>query len=85
LIFASAKKYAAIVARSGKILAGRQATSGADVLNGAIDVPSPFDSTIYGHYGDWFAVACGAACLVTAISERLNRHYEKSGRKFTAG
>ena len=85
LIFASAKKYAAIVARSGKMLAGGQEKYGADVLSGAIGVPSPFDSTVYGHYGDWFAVACGAACLVTAISERLNRYYEKSGRKFTAG
>jgi apolipoprotein N-acyltransferase len=85
LIFASAKQYAAIVARSGKMLAGGQESSGADVLSGAIDVPSPLDSTSYGRYGDWFAVACGAACLVTAISERLNRLYEKSGRKFPAG
>jgi apolipoprotein N-acyltransferase len=80
MIFASAKNYAAIVARSGKIVAGREASSAADVLTGAISVPSPFDSTAYGRYGDWFAVACGAACLVTAISERLNRYHEKSGR-----
>ena len=80
MIFASAKNYAAIVARSGKIVAGRGASSATDVLTGAISVPSPFDSTAYGRYGDWFAVACGAACLVTAISERLNRYHEKSGR-----
>jgi apolipoprotein N-acyltransferase len=80
VIFASAKSFAAIVARSGKIVAGARVTPGADASTGIIEVPSPFDSTPYGRYGDWFAVACGAACLVTAISERLNRHHEKSGR-----
>jgi apolipoprotein N-acyltransferase len=80
MIFASTKNYAAVVARSGKIVAGKEATPAADVLTGSISVPSPFDSTAYGRYGDWFAVACGAACLVTAISERLNRYHEKSGR-----
>jgi apolipoprotein N-acyltransferase len=80
LIFASTKDFAAIVARSGKILAGARVTSPADVLTGLIEVPGPFDSTPYGRYGDWFAAACGAACLVAAISERLRRYHEKSGR-----
>jgi len=80
VIFASSKNFAAIMARSGKIVAGARVPSAADVLTGAIEAPSPFYSTVYGRYGDWFAVACGAACLVTAISERLNRHHEKSGR-----
>ena len=80
VIFASTKEFAAIVARSGRIVAGARATSSANVFVGAIEVPSPFDSTPYGRYGDWFAVACGAACLVTAISERVRRYHEKSGR-----
>jgi apolipoprotein N-acyltransferase len=80
LIFASTKDFASIVARSGKILAGAHSTSGSDALTGVIEVPGPFDSTPYGHFGDWFAVACGAACLVTAISERLRHYHEKSGR-----
>jgi hypothetical protein len=68
------------VARSGKIVAGPRVTSAADVLTGVIEVPGPFDSTPYGRYGDWFAVACGAACLVTAVSGRLRHYHEKSGR-----
>jgi apolipoprotein N-acyltransferase len=80
VIFASTKKFTAIVARSGKIVTGARVTGSADISTGAIEVPSPFDSTAYGRYGDWFAVACGAACLVTAITERLNRYHEKSGR-----
>jgi apolipoprotein N-acyltransferase len=80
VIFASTKEYSAIVARSGKIVAGPRVTSAADVLTGVIEVPAPFDSTPYGRYGDWFAVACGAACLVTAVSGRLRHYHEKSGR-----
>jgi apolipoprotein N-acyltransferase len=80
VIFASTKKFAAIMSRSGKIVAGARVTPTADASIGVIAAPSPFDSTPYGRYGDWFAVACGAACLVTAISERLNRYHEKSGR-----
>jgi apolipoprotein N-acyltransferase len=79
LIFASTKDFAAIVARSGKIVAGHS-TYASDALTGVIQVPGPFDFTLYGHFGDWFAVACGAACLVTAISERLRYYHEKSGR-----
>jgi len=79
VIFASKKDFAAIVARSGKIVAGAHVNSPADVLIGVIEVPAPLDSTPYGRYGDWFAVACGAACLATAISERLRRSQEKSG------
>jgi len=80
VIFASTKGYSAIVSRSGKIVAGPRVTSAADVLTGVIEVPGPFDSTPYGRYGDWFAVACGAACLVTAVSGRLRHYHEKSGR-----
>ena len=80
IIFASTKDFAAIVARSGKIVAGARVTSAADALIGTIEVPAPLDSTLYGRYGDWFAVACGAVCLAAAISERLRRYHEKSGR-----
>lgn len=80
VIFASTKEFSAIVTSSGKIVAGARVKSGADVLTGTIQVPSPYDFTLYGHYGDWFAVACGAVCLVTAISERLRLYHEKSGR-----
>jgi apolipoprotein N-acyltransferase len=80
VIFASTKDFAAIVERSGKIAAEARVSSPRDVLTGAIDVPSPSDYTLYGRYGDWFAVACGAVCLVMGISERLQRYYEKSGR-----
>jgi apolipoprotein N-acyltransferase len=80
VIFASTKDFAAIMAGSGKIVAGARAMSAAEVLTGVIEVPAPFDSTPYGRYGDWFAVACGAVCLFTAISERLRRSHEKSSR-----
>jgi apolipoprotein N-acyltransferase len=80
VIFASTKGCAAIVAGSGKIVAGARGVSSVDALTGAIEIPAPMDTTPYGRYGDWFAVACGAACLVTAISERLRAYHEKSGR-----
>jgi apolipoprotein N-acyltransferase len=80
LIFASTKKFAAIVTRSGKIVAVRPLGVRDGGLTGVIDVPTPLDYTLYGHYGDWFAVACGAVCLVTAVSERIRRAHEKSGR-----
>jgi apolipoprotein N-acyltransferase len=80
LIFASTKNFAAIVARSGKIVAGARLAPAIDVLTAMMDVPAPLDYTLYGHYGDWFAVACGAVCLVTAFSERIRRAHEKSGR-----
>ncbi len=80
VIFATQKKYAAIVSPAGNVLAGGRAGSGEEVLRREIAVPGPFDSTPYGRYGDWFAVACGAVCLVVGITERLQRFYEKSGR-----
>jgi apolipoprotein N-acyltransferase len=80
MIFASAKNFAAIVSRSGKLVADARLTPGTEVLIGSVEVPAPFDSTLYGRYGDWFAVACGAIAIVTAISERLRRFHEKSGR-----
>jgi apolipoprotein N-acyltransferase len=78
VIFASTKNFAAIVTRSGKLI--RNAPLVPEVLTGSIEVPAPFDSTPYGRYGDWFAVACGATTIVMAISERLRRFHEKSGR-----
>jgi len=80
MIFASAGNFAAIVSRTGKLAADARLTPGAEVLIGSVEAPAPFDSTLYGRYGDWFAVACGAIAMVTAISERLRRFYEKSGR-----
>ena len=80
MIFASAKNFAAIVSRSGKLVAAARLTPGTEVLIGSVEVPAPFDSTLYGRYGDWFAVACGAIAIVTGISERLRRFHEKSGR-----
>jgi len=80
VIFASTKNFAAIVTRSGRLISNPPPTPAAEVLIGSIQVPAPFDSTLYGRYGDWFAVACGAIAMVTAISERLRRFHEKSGR-----
>jgi len=80
VIFATQKRFAAIVTASGNVVAGGRGGSGGYVLRGQITVPGPFDSTPYGRYGDWFAVACGAVCLVTGISERLSRLYERSRR-----
>ncbi len=80
VIFATRKKFAAIVTASGKVIGSGRTGSGEEVLQGQIAVPGPSDSTPYGRYGDWFAVACGAVCLVTGISERFRRFYEKSGR-----
>lgn len=80
LIFASNKKFAAIVAASGRIVAGGRGASGADALTGEITVPGPFDSTPYGRYGDWFAIACGAVCLVSGLSERLRSYSAQSQR-----
>ena len=80
MIFASAKNFAAIMSPSGKLVAGARLTPRTEVFMGDIEVPGPFDSTPYGRYGDWFAVACGVIVIVTAISERLRRFYEKSGR-----
>ena len=83
MIFASTKDLAGIVTRSGKIVAGARVGSSSDAMTGAIEVSAPLDSTPYGRYGDWFAVACGAACLVTAISERLRLYQEKAGHTFS--
>jgi apolipoprotein N-acyltransferase len=80
LIFASNRKFAAIVAASGRIMAGGRGASGADALTGQITVPGPFDSTPYGRYGDWFAIACGAVCLVSGLSERLRSYSVQSQR-----
>ena len=84
MIFASVKNFAAIVARSGKIIADVRRTPGTEILIGSIEVPAPADFTLYGRYGDWFAVACGAVAIVTAISERLRRFHEKSGGNLAA-
>jgi apolipoprotein N-acyltransferase len=78
MIFATQKKFAAIVAPSGNVLAGGR--TGGEVFRGQIILPGPLDTTPYGRYGDWFAVACGAVCLVTGISERLRRYSVRSTR-----
>jgi apolipoprotein N-acyltransferase len=81
LVFATGKKYAAILSASGNVVSSGRAGSVGEVLRGQIVVPGPLDSTPYGRYGDWFSVACGAVCLVAGISERLRRFYEKSGHR----
>jgi apolipoprotein N-acyltransferase len=78
MIFGSAKNFAAMVSCSGKLVAAARFTPGAEVLIGDVEVPAPFDATLYGRYGDWFAIACGAIAIVTGISERLRRFQEKS-------
>jgi apolipoprotein N-acyltransferase len=80
VIFASTKNFAAIVTRSGRLIRNAPLTPAGEVLTGSIEVPGPSDSTPYGRYGDWFAIACGAITIVMAISERLRRLHEKSGR-----
>jgi apolipoprotein N-acyltransferase len=80
MIFASARDFAAIVSRTGRLVADTRLAPGTEILVGSVEVPAPFDLTLYGRYGDWFAVACGAIAIVTAISERVRRLHEKSGR-----
>ncbi|MBV8376769.1 MAG: hypothetical protein JO279_07165 [Verrucomicrobia bacterium] len=71
--------------RDGSAIRGSvaHATELESVLTGVIDVPSPFDPTLYGRYGDWFAVACGGLCFAAALVERLRRYREKHGRSFS--
>jgi apolipoprotein N-acyltransferase len=71
LIFSAGKNASAILTRSGA-MAGHD-SAGPDVLVGQIDPPNPFDATVYGQYGDWFAIACGTIAMVLAISGRLQR------------
>ena len=71
LIFSAGKDASAIVNRFGA-LAGHDSAA-PDVLVGQIDPPNPFDTTVYGQYGDWFAIACGTIAMVLAISGRLQR------------
>jgi apolipoprotein N-acyltransferase len=70
LIFASSG-FSAVTTKSGKIVT-EQSGEG-EVISGRIEAPLPFEVTLYGRYGDWFAIACGAITIVTAISERLRR------------
>jgi apolipoprotein N-acyltransferase len=71
LIFSAGKDASAIVSRFGALVGYDSAAP--DVLVGQIDPPNPFDTTVYGQYGDWFAIACGTIAMVLAISGRLQR------------
>ena len=71
LIFSAGKDASAIVTRSGATAAHDSPKP--DILVGQIDPPNPFDATVYGQYGDWFAIACGTIAMVLAISSRLQR------------
>jgi apolipoprotein N-acyltransferase len=79
LIFATSGDQAAILSGSGRS-AGVRSTPEPDVLIGRIEIPSLNELTIYARYGDWFAITCGVLGIFVAFSERLRRHYEKSGR-----
>jgi apolipoprotein N-acyltransferase len=79
LIFTTSGDKAAILSASGRS-AGVRSVAEPDVLIGRIEIPFPNELTIYGRYGDWFAITCGVVGIFVAFSERLRRHYEKSGR-----
>jgi apolipoprotein N-acyltransferase len=78
LIFATVKDKSVILSGSGRF-AGARSTPEPDVLTGRIEIPAANELTVYARYGDWFAIACGVLGIFTAFSERLRRHYEKSG------
>jgi apolipoprotein N-acyltransferase len=70
VIFAS-PEFAVVATKSGKIVARSDANG--DAVAGQLEAPQTFDVTFYGRYGDWFAIACGAITIVTAISQRLRK------------
>ena len=80
LIFATARAKSAIMSGSGRFAGDRRLTPEPDVAIGRIEIPGTNELTVYGRYGDWFAIACGVVGIFTAFSERLRRHYEKSRR-----
>jgi apolipoprotein N-acyltransferase len=82
LIFATAEDKSVILSASGRSV-GVRSTPEPDVLIGRIEIPPANELTVYARYGDWFAIACGVLGIFLAFSERLRRHYEKSGRLST--
>jgi apolipoprotein N-acyltransferase len=70
LIFVS-PLLSAVTTKSGKLVLEQSGEGRA--MSGKIEAPAPFEVTIYGRYGDWLAVACGAVTIVGAISRRLRR------------
>jgi apolipoprotein N-acyltransferase len=80
LIFATARANSVIMSGSGRFAGDGRLTTEPDVAIGRIEIPETNELTVYGRYGDWFAIACGVVGIFIALSERLRRHYEKSGR-----
>jgi apolipoprotein N-acyltransferase len=80
LVFATVRGMSAIMSGSGRFASHARSTPDSEVLIGRIEIPAATELTFYGRYGDWFAIACGVVGLFTGFSERLRRHYEKSGR-----
>jgi hypothetical protein len=48
-----------------------------------LDFPLANDMTLYGSFGDWLPIVCGALCLVFGLRQRLSDFYESS-RRFRA-
>jgi len=80
LIFATVKGMSAIMSGSGRFAGDARSAPNPEVLIGRIEIPAASELTFYGHYGDWFAIACGVVGIFTGFSERLRKRYEKSGR-----
>jgi hypothetical protein len=80
LILATVRDVSVIMSGSGRSVGDSRATPEPDVLIGRVEIPPANELTPYGRYGDWFAIACGVLGIFIALSERLRRHYEKSGR-----
>ncbi len=80
LILATVRDESVIMSGSGRSVGDSRATPEPDVLIGRVEIPPANELTPYGRYGDWFAIACGVLGIFIALSERLRRHYEKSGR-----
>jgi apolipoprotein N-acyltransferase len=45
-----------------------------------LDFPLANDMTLYGSFGDWLPIVCGALCLVFGLRQRLSDFYESSRR-----
>jgi apolipoprotein N-acyltransferase len=80
LVFSAAKELSVIVSGSGRSASGTRSAPASDVVIGRIEIPPEDVLTVYGRYGDWFAIACGVVAIFTAFSERLSSRYEKAGR-----
>jgi apolipoprotein N-acyltransferase len=80
LILATVRDQSIIMSGSGRSVGDSRVTPEPDVLIGRIEIPPANELTPYGRYGDWFAIACGVLGIFIALSDRLRRKYEKSGR-----